>query len=253
MHDQSPSARSFREVRERPELRAVLAHLQEELSKPLIDLRSQFQTILAGTECGVVPAPDAHVATLAQVCDDLFHITQTYFDFAGLLQGSRPLTASTVALSSLAADLDERFAPRFAEHNVSWDCGLRSPDGVVITDDFRCREIFDHLVKNALQSTREGGSVSVAFQLERETWTVSVTDDGAGIPEDERSLVFEPFYRLRRDQASGIDRSGLGLSICQCLTQQLLGTIAIESSEATGTSVVVRLPVAMAERPLTGS
>jgi signal transduction histidine kinase len=72
---------------------------------------------------------------------------------------------------------------------------------------------------------------------------VTVSDSGPGIPPDALDMVFEPFFRLARDEHSGIEGNGLGLSICRELVTQLQGEIGLTSVVGQGTSALVRFPM----------
>lgn len=76
-----------------------------------------------------------------------------------------------------------------------------------------------------------------------DSWSVIVSDSGPGIPAEALDRVFEPFFRLSRDEHSIIEGSGLGLAICRELVTQLHGEISVSSVAGEGTLVSVRFPV----------
>src|SRR5262249_12999916 len=77
-----------------------------------------------------------------------------------------------------------------------------------------------------------------------DSWCVTITDSGPGIPPEALEQVFEPFFRLARDEHSGIEGNGLGLAICRELVAQLHGEIVLNSTAGQGTSVSLRFPIA---------
>ena len=95
---------------------------------------------------------------------------------------------------------------------------------------------------NALKYTPEGGQVRLTARHEGDHWLVVVADSGPGIPSESIAKVFEPFYRLSRDEHSGVEGSGLGLAICREMVDQMRGEIAITSAVGQGTRVTVELP-----------
>ena len=123
--------------------------------------------------------------------------------------------------------------------------GRRSPPSrrpQSITDASLCQQIFGNLISNALKYTPRGGRITVEGTVEDDHWRLAVIDDGPGIPADSLDKVFEPFYRLPRDEHSRIEGNGLGLAICRELTERLGGAISLESSPGGGTTALVRLP-----------
>jgi two-component system sensor histidine kinase TctE len=90
------------------------------------------------------------------------------------------------------------------------------------------RELFGNLLDNALRYTPRGGAVTVAINPACDHVTVSVGDDGPGIPESERGLVFERFYRVL---GTGIEGSGLGLAIVREIAELHRGEVCLLPSE----------------------
>ena len=88
-------------------------------------------------------------------------------------------------------------------------------------------EIFTNLLDNAIRYNRPEGTVWISIHESAGSASVSVEDDGPGIPEAERKHVFERFYRLPRDQAQ--PGSGLGLSIVRTLSEALHAQVSIDA------------------------
>ncbi|WP_406696682.1 HAMP domain-containing sensor histidine kinase [Singulisphaera sp. Ch08] len=230
------------------ELRTILSNLSHELCRPLISLRAGFDLILGSAAKPISSDQRGHVQAMVVLCDDLLRLTRSYLDYAGLVQGTRPLCYGSFTLSALIREIDRQFSEDAASRRVTWECGMEGADATVSTDASRCQQIFGNLVANALKYTPPGGQVRLTAHHEEESWTVVVTDSGPGIPADAISKVFEPFYRLSREEHSGVEGSGLGLAICREMVDQLGGQISISSTVGQGTRVIVRFPVAKATR-----
>ncbi len=102
--------------------------------------------------------------------------------------------------------------------------------------------LLQNLVNNAVKfSLDDSGPVEVRLASGDESVTVSVDDDGRGIPGDMTDRVLEPFVKLdpSRGHRSGY---GLGLNLCQRIVQAHNGSIEIQPREPRGTSVTVELP-----------
>jgi signal transduction histidine kinase len=235
------------------ELRTILSSLSHELCRPLISLRAGFDLLLGDSARPISPEQRGHVQTMAVLCDDLLRLTRSYLDYAGLVEGARPLCFGAFTVGALVREIDRQFAPASAARRITWGCVLDGSDATVTTDASRCQQIFGNLVANALKYTPEGGEVVVRGRHEGDTWVVTVADNGPGIPADEVERVFTPFYRLPRDEKSRIDGNGLGLAICGELVGQLGGEIGLQSHLGQGTVVTVRLPVVPAEKAATAS
>jgi signal transduction histidine kinase len=224
------------------ELRAILSNLSHELCRPLTSLRAGFDLILGDATRPIAQDQRGHLETMVVLCDDLLRLTRSYLDYAGLVQGTRPLCYGTFTIGAMIREIDRQFAPAASARRLVWECLLEGSDATVSTDASRCQQIFGNLVANALKYTPEGGKVRIAGRAEEGHWVVSVSDNGPGIPSEAVAKVFEPFYRLAREEHSGVDGSGLGLAICHEMVDQLGGEISIQSTIGQGTRVTVRLP-----------
>jgi signal transduction histidine kinase len=104
--------------------------------------------------------------------------------------------------------------------------------------------VLRNLVDNAVtHSLPDSGPVTVGVSRSRTEVTISVTDDGPGIPESEAAHVFEPFYRVDRSRSRRTGGYGLGLSICKRVIDAHGGRIDLVARHPRGTSFVVTLPL----------
>ncbi len=98
--------------------------------------------------------------------------------------------------------------------------------------------VFGNFIRNAIQAMPDGGKLSVKSEMPSPEWVaVSFTDTGVGIPEENRSKLFEPLFTTK---SKGI---GLGLAIIKNLVEQHGGTIEVESEIGKGSTFTVRLPM----------
>ncbi|WP_292327252.1 sensor histidine kinase, partial [Mesorhizobium sp.] len=134
----------------------------------------------------------------------------------------------------------ETQAPAALARNV--DLGLDESGPVpVVGDGTMLREMIVNLVDNALRYTPAGGTVTVRLAAIDGEAVLTVTDDGPGIPADEREHVFERFYRLADATEEG---SGLGLAIVREVAENAGGRVTLADGAAAGLVVEVRLPLA---------
>jgi len=105
----------------------------------------------------------------------------------------------------------------------------------------------DSLLANAAKYTPAGGIVEVAASSINGHVSLSVADNGPGVPEAERDIVFDKFYRGRHAQQRGEAGSGLGLAIVKSLVDLHGGSVRVEDSPPRGARFVVELPRATEE------
>ena len=102
----------------------------------------------------------------------------------------------------------------------------------------RLKQVLLNLCKNAFEAILAGGQVQIKLGTEESFCWISVADDGMGIPPEDQSKVFEPFYTTK----AGRENSGLGLSVSQHIIESHGGIILCESP-GQGTQMTLRLPL----------
>jgi signal transduction histidine kinase len=242
----SPGAQGQESARfliDQGELRSILSNLSHELCRPLVSLRAGFDLLLGESPSTISQDQRGHLATMVSLCDDLLRLTHGYLDYAGIVQGSRPISLGSFTIGALIAEIDRQFGPIALGRQLDWEARAESPESVVVTDVTRCQQIFGNLVSNAVKYTPTGGRVRVTGKADADSWTVIVSDSGPGIPAEALERIFEPFFRLSRDEHSMIEGSGLGLAICRELVTQLHGEISVSSGAGEGTSIAVKFPI----------
>jgi two-component system sensor histidine kinase QseC len=135
-------------------------------------------------------------------------------------------------------------APAAVDRQI--DLALEAPDCLNRPVEFHAlHSIVGNLVNNAIRYGRHGGRVIVTLDGSTEGWTLSVADDGVGIPVADRTRVFERFYRGDHDETPG---TGLGLAIVRAAATRLGGTVGItDGLDGRGCTFVVRFLVDGAE------
>lgn len=226
---------------ERGELRSLLTSLSHELCRPLVSLRAGFDLLLQDSST-VTSDQRGHLSTMVSLCDDLLRLTRGYLDYAGLVNGSRVPSYGTFSMGAIIREIDRQFCCVAQTAGLGWETLADEPEAQVVTDASLCQQVFGNLVSNAIKYTPRGGHVRIEGHAGPKDWSVTVIDDGTGIPSESLDRVFEPFFRLSRDEHSQIEGNGLGLSICRELTEQLGGTIVLDSTPGAGTTVKVQFP-----------
>lgn len=119
------------------------------------------------------------------------------------------------------------------------ECAPDVPDRVY-GDPGRLRQILMNLVGNAVKFTSRGGILVSLHLVSHDARAVrlrlSVKDTGAGIPEEKRKQIFEPFEQTDRSTTRRYGGTGLGLSICQRLARLMKGDVRVESKVGEGST-----------------
>jgi two-component system sensor histidine kinase TctE len=144
-----------------------------------------------------------------------------------------------IDLNKLLLDVCTNWVPQAIKRKM--DFGFEEHDApvIILGAPDRLRELFDNLIDNAILYSKSAGSITVRI-LAKPSPSVSIRDDAPSIPEAERALVFERFYRLL---GSG-EGSGLGLAIAKEIAIMHQASIHIDSDteDGVGNNVIVAFP-----------
>lgn len=146
------------------------------------------------------------------------------------------LHAREVPVQDVAEEVATHYREEAAERPLGAEIEVACPDRAW-ADPVLLRQMLDNLVGNAVKYVAAGVLPVVRIStsaLPDGRVQVSVTDNGLGIPEEERTRVFDSFYRLDRPGYSG---TGLGLAICQRIAERHGGTLEVHPAPSGGGSV----------------
>src|SRR5215469_5902424 len=119
------------------------------------------------------------------------------------------------------------------------------PDHLVFLDPSKMKQVFDHLLSNAVKFAGEGGTVSVTAAPDaRGDLVVTIRDTGCGIPADYLDRVLEPFGQVEDHLTRQTEGVGLGLPLARAMTGMHGGELTLTSEVGIGTAVHVSLPAA---------
>jgi signal transduction histidine kinase len=118
---------------------------------------------------------------------------------------------------------------------------VHAPQGLIVEGDrSRLERVLENVIDNALKYSGDATLVQIEVGQLGEVITVSVQDQGVGIPPEELSQLFRPFYRA--STATGVPGIGIGLAGAKAIVEQHGGRISVESTVGVGTRVTIMLP-----------
>ncbi|MFD2454157.1 sensor histidine kinase [Ideonella paludis] len=109
-------------------------------------------------------------------------------------------------------------------------------------DAFRIQQVLRNVIANALRFSPDGGVIRLVLSSQAQTVQLTVSDQGPGIPEDEREHIFEPFVQSSRTK-DGSGGTGLGLTICRRIMQAHGGWIQAANNPQGGALITLAWPL----------
>ena len=222
------------ELRTRVELAEELRH---ELRAPLAVIDGYAEAMLDG----VVARDDEHVVLVRREATRARQLLDGLVDLVRLeARLDDDVPAGSAAADEVAADIQLRLLPLATAAGV--ELRLDAVPARVGVSRRRLEQLWVNLVRNALRAVSDGaGSEIVIFVRVSDHVEVGVEDDGPGLDDGERALVFERFYRGSSGREAG-EGSGLGLTVARRIVEAAGGTIAASSAGGRGLRVTGRLP-----------
>lgn len=174
--------------------------------------------------------------TIIQQVDTMKAMVNTFSDYAK----SPTIHIDAVDLNTLMTEVVDLF--RSAHPNASIECDFDSELPAVSADNTRLRQVFNNLVKNALEASPEDTNPHIMIRTASVTFAraehaeIRIIDEGAGIPEDLLANIFEPYVT---NKTRG---TGLGLAIVKKIIEEHNGVVSMRNNEGAGAMAIVRLP-----------
>jgi signal transduction histidine kinase len=185
------------------------------------------------------------VERIAANARSLSAVVQDLLDFSLLDRGTVSVTIEPVDLGAVVTSVVGRLAPMFTEHEITVTV---APAPEVAADANGLERIVTNLLTNAVKFSPTGSTVSVTVGPAGGGYgaEVSISDQGPGIPPDEREQVFTRFYRGTGDAVVQTRGVGIGLSVVAELVARLRGEVQIDDAPGGGARFRVRLPTSSA-------
>lgn len=147
----------------------------------------------------------------------------------------------TEVITDFAADFKIMCESKGIEFNLSLSETIETAK--IYGDPQVIQTIISNLLTNSVKYGRKNGKISVHLKSDEDFYIINVEDNGLGIPEVDKSRIFERFYRVEKTRTAYPEGTGLGLSIVKNAVELLAGSIDLESIYGEGSKFTVSIPL----------
>jgi signal transduction histidine kinase len=203
------------------------------------DLRNPLQVItyalyFAEKRAAASQDDDFH-ETLGTIKDQVKYMNKIVSDLQDYARPLKPKLVETRLPELIAETLSTLSIPETIQVTLSNDDAADSLK--LMTDPLMIKRVFINLITNAMQAMPNGGQLTITVNATDENTVISIQDTGVGIPDEQKSKLFQPLFTTK---AKG---QGLGLTVCKRLIEANEGHITFTSSLGVGSTFTVTLPL----------
>ena len=219
-----------------------VANVSHELRTPLTNVRSYAET-LRDSEDIPRDMENSFLDIIISETDRMTHIVQDLLTLSRLDSGRADMKMVRFpfreAIDSVCRAVD--LEAKRHHHTLIRNYGPTLP--MITGDRSRLEQVMMNVISNAIKYTPDGGTIEVDAGITGKNVWMEVSDNGIGIPKQDRERIFERFYRVDKARRRESGGTGLGLSIAGEIVLRHNGSIALTDHDGPGTTVRILLPI----------
>jgi signal transduction histidine kinase/ligand-binding sensor domain-containing protein/DNA-binding response OmpR family regulator len=214
------------------------------------EIRTPVSLIKAPLEC-IVNSDDGteetkeNLAVIGKNTDRLLELINQLLDFRKIEENLYKLRFTQVNVNELLTGIYFRFKPASESRRITIELQLPPQQVLAYADKEALTKIISNLLSNALKYTNTTIHISLTEDksVSGDYFEISMSDDGIGIPDEMKTLVFEPFFQIESDETADRKKgTGIGLALTKQLVERHEGKISIMDNAGKGVVFVVRIP-----------
>ena len=252
--------RKKHEASEREKIRAVEGSLAKSqfLFNMSHDIRTPMNAIIGYTRLAlqepVSETVHEHLNKIALSSQHLLDLINDILEMSRIESGKLELEFAPADLTSVFDGIRDLFSEQMKQKDIEYSVHTSQIQHPYVWCDKRnLNRVLLNLISNAYKFTPEGGTVTVSLweisggNPDYSTYEMRIQDNGIGMSKEFAEKMFNAFERERTSTDSGIEGTGLGLAITKSIIDLMGGTIDVLTAPGTGTEVIIRLKLKLAD------
>ncbi len=182
--------------------------------------------------------------TISESGSHLLNLINDIMDVSRIEAGELKLIMENVALNEFMKHTEEQFKGVIhtqQKHDVKFRVIIPAKEHVIQTDHYRLQQVLQNLISNAFKFTSKG-KVEFGYEIDGDNVLFFVKDTGTGISKENQQVLFERFSQGELNPEDAHKGTGLGLTICKGIVENMGGRIWLESDVKKGTSLFFTIP-----------
>jgi len=244
------NAQLFRELETKSaELQVVSQHKSDFLASMSHELRTPLNAVIGFSEVllermfgELNDRQDEYLRDILGSGKHLLQLLNDILDLSKVEAGRMEFEPSTFSVRGALEYGISLVRERAAGHGIDVALEIDPDIDTIDSDELRFKQVLLNLLSNAVKFTPDGGHVRVSAHRRGSEIAVAVTDDGIGIPPEDRERIFESFQQGRRG-AQSEEGTGLGLTLCRRIVALLGGAMWLETELGAGSTFGFTAPI----------
>ncbi len=200
-------------------------------------------TTIEGIRDGVFEVTDERLESLYHEVERISKMVENVDKLVEISNQEEVLNKEKFDISSLIKGCISNFESLYDSKNIKLSYEEpQNTENLIFADKEKIKAVLVNLLSNALKYTDNSGKVKVALLSDRENYLIKIKDNGIGIEEKEKDLIFEHLYRVDKSRVREVDGFGVGLSICKNVMLAHKGNIEVKSEIGMGSEFTLIIP-----------
>ena len=251
------NARLFRELeRKSAELQVASVHKSDFLASMSHELRTPLNAVIGFSEVllermfgDLNERQEEYLRDILSSGKHLLELLNEILDLSKVEAGRMELELSVFPVKGVIEHTIALVRERAALHGITLTLEIDPALDLIESDELRFKQVMLNLLSNAVKFTPDGGHIEVKAGRTKRGMTVTVTDDGIGIPSEDRERIFDAFHQGRRGP-SREEGTGLGLTLCRRIVALMGGVMTLKTEVGVGSTFGFTVPIRGDEGPL---
>jgi PAS domain S-box-containing protein len=225
--------------RTKSEFMTTMSH---ELRTPLNSIIGFSQMLLEVPGSELTNAHHKYVSNILKSGKSLLHLINDILDISKVEAGKKEVEAEFFDIHKALYDVEMLIRPLASKKNIDIIVDYENANNLIYADVIMFKQVMYNILNNATKFTAEKGKVFVTAKSGEKETSISVKDNGIGIPEDKKEMVFEPFKQIDSAKNRRYEGTGLGLALVRSYVEMHGGNVWVESEEGKGSTFIFTIP-----------
>jgi hypothetical protein len=220
-----------------------LGLISHKLRTPTTSISLFIQNLASGVVDYSDPEFSSALQAIREESEYLAYLIQDLLYYSDIILEDREGKSTEEDLKEIATAVLAGKRSTLQQKGLTLQSSLSGNWPTVIVDRHRIAFALNALLDNAIKFTPSGGEISLSGEISDNELTLTLTDNGPGIPPEEEAKVFEKFYQIDPQNTGQVRGFGLGLFYARQFISDHGGNINLDSSPGKGTTVTIHLPI----------